>query len=260
LKELCEKKGRLDRLGERGASPLAVNEQRAKITELERLLESARADRDAENTAESRLLQLKSSLDEIESEIEWLHLVANAREILDALDQAIVRAKNHDSTLPASQYAQRSAKLRVEVGQLIDARLEPDLRKKSEEIEVVAREVICLLPEFWVGAFEYAKARRHEMSDAARAERFINQGDSCIRSGNIEQLKLVVRELLFYLLEPSRRQVDYVRRLFDKMPVGKVACNDPALPVSPSNTDEESVPLPECRAWSDVTDKPRNRS
>jgi molecular chaperone DnaK len=201
--ELCEEKRRLDQLAEKAGSSPALQEQTAKIKELEGMIESAQGDPDAANKAETRILDLKASLDRIEEESQWPQLVEHARKELDDLDNIIAQFCGSNP-----EPAKRARTLRAEVEQLIEEHAADRLSKKVEQILSLYHEVLMSRDEFWVYMFQNVKEQRSQMSDQAMAGRLINQGDSCLQRGDVQQLRQIVAQLLGLLPRDVQEEIN----------------------------------------------------
>jgi molecular chaperone DnaK len=114
-RELDKEKQRLQELANKGGPSPAVAQQQAKIANLEDMVETAQGDPDAANKAETRLLELKASLDRLENECNWPNMVQDARAQLDELDEVVSQFGDDNP-----EFAKRAGELRTEAEQLIE--------------------------------------------------------------------------------------------------------------------------------------------
>jgi molecular chaperone DnaK len=159
------------------------------IDDIEVLIDAAKADPDAANKAEKRLLELKIKLDRAEDALKWPALVTEANKTLDEVDALI-----EDHGTPAHQ--ERADKLREQIDELVEQKRTEPLRKKIEQVFELHREILFEQPGFWLGFFNQLVEQRAKMKDQQVAERLINQGRQFIGSGNVQGLRNVVAQLL----------------------------------------------------------------
>ena len=156
---------------------------------IERLLDAAKADPDAANNAEKRLLEIKVKIDQVEDSIKWPALVSEANQTLDDLDALI---DEHGT----EQQRERAEKLRQQVEDLIQHKRPEALRRNLERALELHREVLFEQPGFWLGFFNHLIEQRGAMNDQATADRLFNQGQQFIERGNVPGLRNVVAQLL----------------------------------------------------------------
>ena len=194
--DLRKEKKRLGELARKSASP-AVQEQQAKIEELEGMVETAQGDPDAANKAEAHILDLKAAIDRIESESKWPKIVEDARMQLDNLDNVILQFGNDNP-----EFKRRAKELRAEVEQLIEEHRDDLLPKKVEQVLILSSEVWWSNERNVVNMFMGLKQEKANMKDQVMASQLINQGDSCIQRGDIQQLRQVDFQLIPLLRTP----------------------------------------------------------
>ncbi|MEN6427955.1 MAG: Hsp70 family protein [Phycisphaerales bacterium] len=200
-RELGQERQRLRELANKGGPSPAVQEQQAKIADLESMVETAQGDPDAANKAEARLLELKANLDRVENECGWPKMVQDARAQLNELDNVVSQFGSGNP-----EFARRAGELRAEVEQLIEEHRDDRLSKKLQQVQGLRNDVLMSKDEFWVAVFQNAKNNRAKMSDQAMATRLISQGDACLQRGDIQQLRQIVGQLVGIL--PSNVQND----------------------------------------------------
>jgi molecular chaperone DnaK len=156
---------------------------------IERLLDAAKADPDAANIAEERLLEIKVKIDQVEDSIKWPALVSEANQTLGDLDALI---DEHGT----EQQQERADKLRQQVEELIQHKRAEALRRTIERVLELHREVLFEQPGFWLGFFNHLVEQRGAMNDQVTADRLFNQGQQFIEKGNVPGLRTVVAQLL----------------------------------------------------------------
>ena len=157
--------------------------------ELEPLVEAAKGDPVAANQAEKRMLELKIALDRAENSLKWPALVSDANKALDDLDKLIAEHGNE-------QHQQRADKLREQVDDLVSQKHAEALKKKTDQIMDLHREILFDVPGFWVWMFNSVIEERARMRDPSAAERLVAQGRQAIQRGNVEALRSSVVQLL----------------------------------------------------------------
>jgi molecular chaperone DnaK len=190
-RELDKEKQRLQELANKGGPSPAVAQQQAKIANLEDMVETAQGDPDAANKAETRLLELKASLDRLENECNWPNMVQDARAQLDELDEVVSQFGDDNP-----EFAKRAGELRTEAEQLIEEHRDDRLPKKLQQVQALRNEVLMSKDEFWVAMYQNAKSNRTQMRDQTMAARLISLGDACLQRGDIQQLRQVVAQLM----------------------------------------------------------------
>jgi molecular chaperone DnaK len=151
-------------------------------------VKTASGDPDVANMAEKRLLELKVQLDQAEDALMWPTLVETARNAIAGLEE-LVRDFGTD------EEKERAGGMRIQVEDLIQAKLVNPLQKKVEQVEALSSKILFSQPSFWVSLFENAIENQSKMRDHDAANRLIEQGKQYQANGNFEGLKAVVREL-----------------------------------------------------------------
>ena len=155
------------------------------------MVETAQGDPDAANKAEARLLKLKANLDKIENESEWPRMVEDTRKKLGDLANIVSQFGNDNP-----EFKRRAKELRAEVEQLIEEHRDDRLPKKVEQVSILSGEVCWSNMQYVVGVFMQLKQEKPKMTDQTKAARLINQGDSCIQRGDVQQLRQVDWQLI----------------------------------------------------------------
>jgi molecular chaperone DnaK len=186
----------------KGAITDAVKSLVAAIKELE---VAAKGDADAALEREKRLLELKEKLDEVENTLEWPTLVAEAKQWLADLDDALERCR-----IITDDQEGKAAQLKDEIAEIISQKKVDRLRKKREQVESLYWDIVFAQGEVWVNYFNQQEKEKARISDHARRDRLLNQGRLCIQNNNINGLRSVVTQLWDLLPKPPTK--DEMRR------------------------------------------------
>ncbi len=171
-----------------------------KLEEIERLIEDAKADPDAANIAEKRLLEIKVRIDRAEDALKWPALVNQANQALDQLDEMVNEHGDDDQK-------ERAIEFRKEIEDLIKQKRSEPLRRKIEQAFSLYREMLFKQPGFWLGYFNHLIDQRGKMKDQDAAERLIDRGQEFIANGNVQGLRSVVSQLLGLLPDDVAEQI-----------------------------------------------------
>lgn len=160
-------------------------------------LAAAAGDPDAADKAQNRLLDLRISLDEVEDQLSWPALAADA-------DKKIQNAKDVMRDFGTDEARRRIDNLEREARAALQSHEPEMLRRKLDEMDRLALQVLLDQPGFWVALFDDLKNRRNLMRDQFAANQLITQGDRAIQTNNIAGLKEAVRQLIGLLPESAR--------------------------------------------------------
>lgn len=192
LQEFQTEKKRLDAIrqkaGELGEDISAELPGAEELNSLENLIHAAEGDPDAALKADSDLLALKIRLDHAEDIQKWPETVAKANKALLDLDNIIKEIGN-------AGHRERAAKIRKEVNDLIQQKAADPLRKKIEQVEGLAAEVLLEHPAIHIEIFKLLYNDKDKMRNPAAAENLFQQGLNCMNKNDIEMLKNVNRQL-----------------------------------------------------------------
>lgn len=175
-------------------------DDKRKLEALERLIDDAKADPDAANIAEKRLLEIKVSIDRAEDAMKWPSLVNQANQALDELDAMVAEHGNDDQKERAVEY-------RGQLEELIKQKRSVPLRRKIDQVHSLYREMLFEQPGFWLGYFNHMTEQQGKMKDQDAAERLIARGQEYIANGNVQGLRSVVVQLLGLLPDDVAEQI-----------------------------------------------------
>jgi molecular chaperone DnaK len=170
-------------------------EQERMVHEVEGSLAAASVDPDAAKKAQNRLCDLQVALDGAEEAVEWPALVADAEQLTRSARELI---GEHGEAGDRRTLQTLEAEL-SKAQQTHDADI---LRRKMDElrgfvVQVLDRKGIMQL--LW---FQQLRDRRSEMTDRAKANELIAQGERAISNDDIDGLRAVNRALAELLPEP----------------------------------------------------------
>ena len=167
--------------------------------EIETALAASEADRDAADKCINRLLDLKSTIDEIEDALEWPGLLAKAEEsIEDARDVKEKYGNNTDN--------QRFINLEREIGQAMESRNSDFLHRKIGEMDSLYVKIMREQPGWWVGYLNYMEKKKDSMRDQGLADQLILRGRRAIDANEISQLRSVVQQLISLLPDDQQQE------------------------------------------------------
>lgn len=175
--------------------------------QVESSLNAAQADGDAADKAQSRLLDLKTAIDQVEDALEWPALVAQAKNEVE-VERKIINDPYYEAT---AEERSAFARLERELDRCITENDADCLRQKMAEMDGLGFAIVLRKPAWWVARLEEFEKKRGTMSDPALAERYLEQGRRAINNNEFEGLKAAVRQL--YSLLPIE---DPTRGTFDK--------------------------------------------
>ncbi len=167
------------------------------IHNVESALAAAAGDPDAADKAQNRLLDLRITLDEVEDQLSWPALAADA-------DKKIQNAKDVMKDFGTDEARRRIENLEREARAALQNHEPEMLRRKLDEMDRLALQVLLDQPGFWVALFDDLKNRRQLMRDQFAANQLITQGDRAIQTNNVTGLKEAVRQLIGLLPEDAR--------------------------------------------------------
>jgi molecular chaperone DnaK len=196
---LEEHKGQVTRLNELLEQAKKVGDQQATtdleklkssplISELRDAMAAAKGDPDAASKGESRLLELKRALDQIENTMKWPVLVTEAREWLSQLDKVIKASGSRE-------FESHHAQLRKDIDQIIDNKEVDRLGRKITNAQDLFYRVLGTLPSTWVNEFRRLQGKQSTFSDQAKGQRLLDMGQNYLAQNNVDGLKNVVLDL-----------------------------------------------------------------
>lgn len=170
------------------------------VENIEDSLEAASGDRDAADKAQNRLIDLKVAIDQVEDQLEWPSLVAEA-------ENQLTNSRNVINEVGDAEAKRRLTQLEGEMRQAIQAHDVDRLRQVMEEINNMTVQILVGRPEFWVGFFQHLQERRAYMRDRAQADALFAQGNQAIQNNDLARLQAAVRQLLALLPVEQQQEV-----------------------------------------------------
>jgi molecular chaperone DnaK len=155
------------------------------IQELRDAMAAAKGDPDAASKGESRLLELKLGLDEIENKMKWPTLVTDARNWLDDLDKVVKGTGSQELQAQAIQ-------LQKDIDKIIANKEVDRLARKITNVKDLFYKALGSLPKTWVDEFGRLQRMQAKFLDQAKAQRFLEMGQNYLAQNNIDGLRNVV--------------------------------------------------------------------
>ena len=206
LESVREKLGKIE--DETAQRILQRIEEEHMVQDIAAAVAAAAGDPHAAATGQSRLLDLKKAIDEIEDLLEWPALVLEAENQLEWMWEVVNKFGKNEGKGSDKEKAQL---LEKELRKIIDARTkEPDLlQRQTDEIYDFHTDIRRLQPGFWLYYLEYEKERKERMKDKAEAETLFAQAERAIAKDDFDGLRSAVRQL--WALLPMQDQLDESR-------------------------------------------------
>lgn len=173
------------------------------IETVQRQVDAAQGDPDAQGEADRRLLDLKAAVDSVEEVLQWPSLVQEAHEQV-CETRAVVEAHGQPGE------GERLEKLENDVERAIREERVELLKARLADLRDLGAGIVVRQPDFWVGYLQYLEERRQHMEDQAAAERLFMQAQRAITSNDFESLKAAVQQLI-RLLPPEEREAAEAR-------------------------------------------------
>jgi molecular chaperone DnaK len=158
------------------------------VRELEDLIAAAKGDADAANKGESRLLDLRLALDEIENPMKWPTLVTEARNWLDDLDKVVKGAGREDFQKLATQ-------LHRDIETIIENKETERLARKINDVRDLFYRAWGSLPQSWVNEYQRLTRMQEKFTDQAKAQRLLDMGQNYLSQNNTDGLRRCVYDL-----------------------------------------------------------------
>jgi molecular chaperone DnaK len=168
--------------------------------EIERLLAAAPVDRDAADTCQSRLLQLKERVDEIEDLVEWPTLLGNANWHLE-------RAERYMPEYGTPHEQAASEALVEETRAAVEFRDAELLSKKLDELRELNYEVLQRQKFFWIEHLIGLEGRRGSFRNAEQADRLFEYAYQASKDGHLDALRKAVIQLYNLLPDEDLAEV-----------------------------------------------------
>ncbi|WP_152363693.1 Hsp70 family protein [Microlunatus speluncae] len=163
--------------------------------DLDELLDASKVDPDAAAAAQQRILDLRAAVDDVENELEWPTLVADA-ETRIAEGRDLIASYGSDTD-------QRDLPLYVAaVEQAVESRDADLLRQRLEELQLHVIRAMERHGILEVHYFDNLADSRAEMRNRAHADRLIAEGQQAIDSGDYQRLRGINLQLATLIPDP----------------------------------------------------------
>jgi len=152
------------------------------LKELRRRMRDAEGDFVAGEQCDKMLLDLACQIDKVEADLKWPALVKEVQN----LDRELHEMVTEHGTRPQREKAEN---LHEQAEEHIQAKKSERLKKTSERMHELYREILFEQPGFWTGFFRNLERDEPLMSDPARARRIITHGRQAIAENNLNALR-----------------------------------------------------------------------
>jgi molecular chaperone DnaK len=171
--------------------------------EIEASLAVAQSDRDAANKCESRILALKTAIDDIEDALEWPLLLADAEKWINNLEGIAIESQYADSK--DRNNASEMIRIAREAILIHDVDV---LRRRISEVTALWGRIDQKDPAYWLWWFAKLKEQKATLRDQHIAEKLFALGDSAIDKSDLVGLKGVVQKLWAFTPEAVRSNIE----------------------------------------------------
>jgi molecular chaperone DnaK len=161
------------------------------VHDVEAALAAAAVDPDAADKCASRLLDLKSALDELEDALAWPTLVTEAKKEIE-VERKIVGDPEFKAT---AEERAAFANLEREIHAAIQSGEPDQLRGKVREMDRLGILIVVRHPGWWMGQLRRLEEKRGQMTDPAQADQLAAQARRAMNNNDFEALKAAVRQL-----------------------------------------------------------------
>jgi molecular chaperone DnaK len=152
------------------------------VSELDDIMTAAKGDTEAANKGESRLLELKLALDEVENRMKWPTMVTEARNWLDDLDKVVKGTGNQE-------FQARAKQLQQDIDRIIENKETGRLARKLNEVRTLFFVALGSLPKTWVDEFGRLSRMQGKFLDQEKAQRLLDMGQNFMSQDNISGLR-----------------------------------------------------------------------
>lgn len=199
-KRLEEAREKLQTVNDAKVMPILQRIEGERIVEdVESSLDAAAVDRDAADKAQNRLLELKSTMDELEDALEIPTLMSEARQIIEWTQEVVDKWGQ-----PSDQLKFRM--LLSELTATMEARVPnpSDLIRRTENLDDFRIRILRSKDEWWLDYFVRLEEHGEEMTDQALAQKLFGLARRSINNNDMEGVKSACRQLVQLL--PVRQQ------------------------------------------------------
>jgi molecular chaperone DnaK len=170
-------------------------DQEQTVVDTENLVNAAAGDPDAAIAAGQRLRDLRAAIDEVEDELMWPRLVAEANDLLEHTRRLV---DDLDEDLYRREFDQNE----IAIHEAINSREADLLRQRMGELRRILISILDRTGELPVLVFDGLREHRGAMTDPVQADQLIAQGHAAIHNREINQLRTINARLRQLLREP----------------------------------------------------------
>ena len=169
------------------------------VHQIETALNAARAQPEAANECQDRLLDLKRAIQETEKKLEFPMLKSDAEEQLQGT-RAVVNEYGEPRDHSGFKVLEDELIKAVEISD------EALIRRKVDQLQDLESKIWWRHPGWWVGYLQYLEQEKlSHMKDQARAQQLFVDGRRAIEINDLDSLQEAVRQLI-HLLPQSEQQ------------------------------------------------------
>jgi molecular chaperone DnaK len=169
--------------------------------EIEASLAVAQSDRDSAHKCESRILALKTAVDEAEDALEWPLLLADAEKWINNLESLAIHSQYADAKDKNS--ASEMISMAREAIVIHDADV---LRRRISEVTSMWVRIDQKDPAYWIWWFSKLRDEKGSLKDQPRAEKLFALGELALDKSDLSVLKGAVHQL--WSLTPEKVRAD----------------------------------------------------
>ena len=167
-------------------------------------VKNANMDTDDKSKAERDLRELKTNLDNVESERAMPQLKTELDEVLANAEEFSGAIEDEREKKEAFEQIET---LRAEGQKAVRDEDKAMLVRVIEQIRQLAFNSLFKNPAVWVWQFNEIKQRRDEMTNQADGDFYIQKGEQAVEKGDVEELQRCVRKLLDLLPKDSQEEI-----------------------------------------------------
>ncbi len=200
-KRLEDVRERVYTLGDATAKPILERiEGEHIVEEVENSLDAAAVDRDAADKTQNRLLELKSTVDELEDALEIPTLLAEAQQMIEWTQEIVEKWGKPDD----------QPKFRTLLGKLratMEAHVKnpSDLRRRTDALDDLRMRILTSRDEWWLDYLVRLEEHSMDMTNPELAQQLFAQARRAIGNNDIDGVRYACQQLI-QLLPPRKQQ------------------------------------------------------
>jgi|WetSurMetagenome_2_1015567.scaffolds.fasta_scaffold00088_6 molecular chaperone DnaK len=171
--------------------------------EIEASLAVAQSDRDSANKCESRILALKTAIDDAEDALEWPLVLADAEKWINNLESLAIQSHYADSKDKSS--ASEIIRVTREAIVIHDVDV---LRRRISEVTSLWVRMDQKDPAYWIWWFSKLREGKATLKDQIKVEKLLEIGDRAVDKSDLAGLKAVVNQLWTLTPEAVRTNIE----------------------------------------------------